>query len=124
MVSVINKSMDVGSIYKEQKSDKMAMSNFEETLQKAFNDQDKERLKEVCQDFESVFMGIIYKEMRATIEKSDLIPESNATNIFESMLDEEIANKASKAGGIGLGDMLYNHLKQDLENQYVMGEKE
>lgn len=124
MVSVINKSMDVGNVYREQKSDKTAMSNFEESLQKAFDDNDKKRLKEVSQDFESVFMGIIYKEMRATIQKSDLFPESNATKIFESMLDDEIAKKASKAGGIGLGDMIYNHMKQSWENQYVIGEKE
>ena len=124
MVSVINKSMDVGNVYREQKADKFDMSNFEESLQKAFDDNDKKRLKEVSQDFESVFMGIIYKEMRATIQKSDLFPESNATQIFESMLDDEIAKKASNAGGIGLGDMIYNHMKQSWENQYVTGEKE
>lgn len=124
MVSVINKNLELGNIQKEQKANKVTMSNFENTLQKAFNDNDKKKLKEVCQDFESVFMGIIYKEMRATIQKSDLIPESNATKIFESMLDDEIVKKASKAGGIGLGDMLYNHMKQSWENQYVIGGKE
>lgn len=92
--------------------------NFESKLKKAFDTKDEKALKSVCKDFEGVFMKIIYKEMKATVIKSDFMPTSNAKDMFDSMLDDKLAEESSKAGGIGLGDMLFKQMKKDMITKY------
>jgi peptidoglycan hydrolase FlgJ len=99
----------------EKQSDK----DFSAHFQKALDHQDKEALKKVCEDFESVFMGIVFKEMKATVMKSDLIKTSHAREIFDSMLDEELSKETAKAGGIGIGAMLYEQFEKSIQNRYI-----
>lgn len=75
------------------------------------------KLRDACQDFEAMFMSIMYKQMRNTVPENDLFGKSNGQKIFESMLDDEVMKNASKAGGIGLGDMLYRQLKLESKGQ-------
>lgn len=75
------------------------------------------KLREACQDFEAMFMSIMYKQMRNTVPENDLFGKSNGQKIFESMLDDEVMKNASKAGGMGLGDMLYRQLKLESKGQ-------
>lgn len=100
--------------------EKIQANGFEEKLKKAMDEKDEESLKKVCDDFESVFLGIVYKEMKATVQKSNFISNSNAMNIYESMLDDEISKETAKAGGIGIGRMLFLQFKKDMENKYII----
>lgn len=70
------------------------------------------QLKQVSQNFESIFIQMMLKEMRNSVEKSNLFGNSQATQFFESMRDEEIAKQLSASGGIGIGAMVYTQLKQ------------
>ncbi len=74
--------------------------------------QDK-KLREACQGFEAMFLNLMYTQMRETVPENTLFGESNGDKIMQSMLDTEMMNQASKAGGMGLGDMLYKQLKLD-----------
>lgn len=93
-------------------------ATFESRLKKALSENDDKELKKVSQEFEGIFTKILYKQMKATVIKSDFMPESNAKEMFQSMLDEKLAEDSTKAGGIGLGDMMYNQLKKQMSNQY------
>lgn len=118
-----NNLMD--SMIHEAKSSKVDESDFEARLQKAMDEGDKKALKQACADFESIFLSMLYKQMKATIPKSDLVPASAGRDIFESMLDEKIVEKAAESGGIGLADSLYKQLSKQAENRYkVAGEDE
>lgn len=75
------------------------------------------KLKKTCQDMESVFLGLMLKNMRNTVMRSSLIPESNGEKIMRSMLDQELATKMSKAGGIGIASMLYKELSNNYSQQ-------
>lgn len=120
-VSSINSTSSVNNIYEANAKLKQAEdSSFEKRLVKAMDEKDKEELKEVCQEFESIMLNMMFKEMRATVMKSDLIPEDAGTEIFQSMLDEQYVEKASESGGIGLGDMLYKQLSKKLESVYKL----
>ncbi len=101
-------------------TEKIESQGFEAKLKKAMDEKDEDALKKVCNDFESIFMGIIYKQMKSTVLKSDLVPQSNAQNIFESMLDDELTKETAKAGGIGLGKLLFDQFKKDLEDKYTI----
>ena len=68
------------------------------------------KLRSACVEFESVFLNMLLTQMRQTIPKGGLLPQSNEQDIMQSMLDSEMAKNMSAAGGIGLSDMLYRQL--------------
>jgi flagellar protein FlgJ len=73
-------------------------------------------LKQVAQNFESIFIQMMLKEMRNSVEKSSLFGNSQATQFFESMKDDEMSKQLSKSGGIGLGNVIYQQLKRATES--------
>ncbi len=75
------------------------------------------QMKKVAQDFEAIFLRMMLKEMRDSVEKSGLMGNSQATDLFQSMQDEQMANKLAGAGGIGLGSMVYQQLQKDYSAQ-------
>ena len=93
---------------------------FAEKLQKEYNkvdaqtlpadDKEQQKLRKTCQDMESVFINLMLSNMRNTVQRSELLPESTGEKIMRSMLDQEMATKMSKAGGIGLAKLLYEQL--------------
>lgn len=72
--------------------------------------QDAKELRKACEGFESMFLQMMYKEMRNTVPENDLMGKSNAEKIWQSMLDTQMMDDAAKAGGVGLADMMYNQL--------------
>ena len=90
---------------------------FADVLQKAYDEGDKKKLKEVCTQFESIMLSMMYKGMKATIPESSLVEKSRAQEIFDDMLDEELMNRAGSRG-VGLADMLYRELSRQMDNTY------
>ena len=72
---------------------------------------DDKELKEVCNEFESIFISMMYKQMKATVPKSDFLNSDSATEMFQSMLDDELCINASQRG-IGIGDVMYKQLSK------------
>jgi Rod binding domain-containing protein len=73
-----------------------------------------EKLKEACRDFEAVFINKLWKQMRASVPKDGYL-HSKEEDMYVSMFDWEMSRKMSSAGGIGLGDMLFEQLSQTLK---------
>ncbi len=69
------------------------------------------QIQKVARDFEAIFLRMLLKEMRSSVQKSGLMGNSRATEFFESMYDEQIADEMSKAGGVGLSQIVYNQLQ-------------
>ena len=69
-------------------------------------------LKEVSKNFESIFMGMVMKEMRNSVQKSDLFGNSQGMEFFQSMYDEQLTRQLASSGGMGIGHMVYERLKQ------------
>ena len=89
---------------------------FEDVLKEAVSNKNEKELKEACQNLEAVFLNMVFKNMRNTIEKSDILGDSFATGIYEDMLYENFADEASKGKGVGIGEMLYKQLSQNLKS--------
>ena len=69
-------------------------------------------LKKACQEIEAIFIQQMLKQMRATVPKSELIPESSASNLYQDMLDSEYSKLMSESSqSFGIADMLYKQLK-------------
>ena len=71
----------------------------------------EEATKGVAQQFESLFLNIMLKEMRKTVGRSGLLG-SDAMETYEQMFDQQIALGMSKAGGIGLAPFIEQQLNK------------
>lgn len=92
-------------------------TEFESVLKKAFDEGDKKKLREACNEFESVMLQILYKQMKATVPDGGFIEKSSARSIFEDMLDEELMQQGSLRG-MGISDMMYKQLSTQMDKSY------
>lgn len=72
---------------------------------------DDKELKQLAQQFESIFMNQLMKSMRETLPKDGLL-SSFSVDMYESMFDQEVAGEMSKGKGMGLADVLYKQLSR------------
>ncbi len=73
-------------------------------------EQDREKIAELSKDFESIFLQIVLKSMRGTVNKSGLMDGGNAEDIYQSMLDSEYSKVMSRTGSTGLSDAIERQL--------------
>jgi peptidoglycan hydrolase FlgJ len=76
---------------------------------------DRNGLKQLCQDFESIFLNSVFHEMRKSIPDEGYLEHDIGMNIFQEMMDMEIASEMSRKGGIGLGRLLYEQLQNNFD---------
>ncbi len=81
-----------------------------QTAELSTEQQETLRLRQTCREFESVFVAYLLKEMRATVDKSGLVDGGQSEQLYQSLMDTEIAREVSNAGGLGLAKMLYEQL--------------
>ncbi len=66
-----------------------------------------QKLKKVCDEFESEILNFYLKE--ALDSKNTLFPKSPGEEIYKSMYQEELSKELS--GNFGYSELLYNYLK-------------
>jgi Rod binding domain-containing protein len=67
-------------------------------------------LRRACKDFESIFVYTLLKTMRQSLPKTAGLNTSR--DIYTSMGDLELARSVAHGRGVGLGDLLFEQLKQ------------
>lgn len=65
-----------------------------------------EAILEAAKAFEAVFLNEIMKSMRKTLPEDGLLNSGFANGVFNSMLDQEYAQIASRSGQVGLSHMI------------------
>jgi Rod binding domain-containing protein len=71
----------------------------------------KSKLFEQCREFESIFVKMMLKEMRNSVDKSDaLLSGGWAEDIYQDMLDDQYSKTMANTAGFGLADQLYRQL--------------
>ena len=66
-----------------------------------------------------LFINKLFETMRKGIPKSGLI-DSHSLDMFQSMMDQEMAKELSMQKGLGMGEMVYNDLSR--MNKILRGE--
>ncbi len=79
----------------------------------------QKEMEKVARDFESVFINKLFESMRKAIPKSDLL-DSSAMDMYQTMMDQEMAKEMSTQKGMGMGEMVYNDLSR--MNKLLRGE--
>lgn len=70
----------------------------------------RDEIRGVAEDFESLFLGIVLKSMRQTVQKSGLLDGGNAEEIYGSMLDDEYAKSMAAQRHTGIADNIEEFL--------------
>lgn len=114
-ISTGNNIIDYSSI--KGKSQEAKQGEFESALEKAIEEKDDKKLKKACSDLEAVFVNMMFKQMRNTVQKSDLFGGGYAEEMYEDMLFDKYSEEASKNNGVGLGDILYRQLSKSMKKE-------
>ena len=85
------------------------------TDQKAFKD--RAALKKACQDFEAIFIQSMFKSMRKTIPEGGLFEKDHATEMYQDMIDQEVATQISRRQSVGLADQMYRQMEKLLTDK-------
>jgi len=82
-----------------------------EKLKSSASRSDAGAVRQVAQQFESLFARMLIKSMRDAIGK-DPIFGSDQSQTYQSMLDDQLSLELTKGKGLGLADMLVRQLQQ------------
>ena len=86
-----------------------------ETKKPETNNKLKE-LKEISNQFESIFINQILKQARQNKIENGLF-DSEAINTFNSMIDEQYSEILSKKTNFGISEALFNQFKSQVVNE-------
>jgi Rod binding domain-containing protein len=79
----------------------------------------KRRLRETCDEFESVMVSYMMKTMRDSTMRAE--EPGNAMGMFEDMLAGQVSKQVSHSSSLGVGDLLYSKLEPLVK---IHGQKE
>jgi flagellar protein FlgJ len=79
-------------------------------------DREQARLQQACADFEALLIQKLFQTMRAAIPKSGLIDSGPAEDIYNSMLDQQVAQDLALQGGLGLSTQIKAQIVRYMQN--------
>ena len=74
----------------------------------------KKRLQEASYDLEAIFVNMLLKEMRKSIEKTEMFHGGYAEDMWDDMLYDEYAKNIAKSNKFGIAGMIYNQMERYL----------
>ena len=74
------------------------------------NVSESDKVKESCRQFEAILLRQILGEARKTVIKSSDENDSNEKDIYNDMVDNQMADSISRSGSFGLAKSLENQL--------------
>lgn len=72
----------------------------------AMSQKQRQQIKKTAQDFEGLFIGMMVKSMRETVQEDELTGGGRGEEIYRSLLDQEYVDQAVKRGGFGLAKQI------------------
>jgi flagellar protein FlgJ len=67
-------------------------------------------LREACQEFEAVFLGLMLRQMWATVPRNGVLTLGTAGEVFESLWMEELARCGARTSPLGLARLVAESL--------------
>ena len=85
-------------------------------LKKGLRKDDPQALKATAQQFEALFLQMMLKSMRSTVQKNDLF-DSDQTRFYQELLDSQLAQVMSAKGGTGLAAVIERQLSRSADTE-------
>ncbi len=76
------------------------------------NNRDSPALNKACQDFEALFLHALFKGMRSTGVEGGLMEKGKEQEIFEDLMDTEVANAAAAQNTLGIAKSLLRQFEE------------
>lgn len=73
----------------------------------------RSELEEVAASFDAILARQLLREMRDSVLKSSLFGDGLASEVYQEMFDDYLAEAIGKAGGLGLGKRVVEQLEPD-----------
>ncbi|HAA89085.1 MAG: Flagellar protein FlgJ [Thermoanaerobacterales bacterium 50_218] len=86
-------------------------SNFDYNLGSIEKEREQE-LKDACQQLEALFLYQLLRAMRKTVPRSGLFGSSSEMAFYEELVDQQYALLLARQGVTGIGEMIYEQLRQ------------
>lgn len=80
-----------------------------------------EGVKQLCQDFEAIFIHSLFKEMRQTIPEDGYLEKGQGEEMFQDIMDMEVARNMARKGGMGLGRLIYENFQNAAHTDEKLG---
>ena len=75
---------------------------------------EREKIGELCRQFEAVLLRQILQDAQKSVIRSDLLRESSTQGIYRDMANSQLAEKLSHGGGLGLAATLEKEMTRQL----------
>lgn len=72
----------------------------------------RQALQEAAEQFEALFLYQLLNEMRRTVPETDLLGNRRAEKMFQSLLDQELADHSVQTQSIGLAKLIYEQMSR------------
>lgn len=95
------KAKQANNQQKQQQAEKMTSAK----------EKTNKQLKELSEEFESIFIGMMFKQMDKAGFKSDLVDSGMGKEVYKDMYYDELAKKAAIKDNIGIAESMYEQLK-------------
>lgn len=73
---------------------------------------ERDRLQRACQEFEGLFLGLLMREMQATVPQSGFLALGTAGETFQSLWGQEVGRAAARSSPLGIADLLMKSLSR------------
>jgi flagellar protein FlgJ len=91
------------------------------SLKRQASSDPQQAAREVAQQFESIFVGMMVKSMRDTLPDDSLFG-SHQMEAYQEMFDKQLAVDLSRKGGLGLADIIERQITASSMYQANAGE--
>ena len=79
------------------------------------SDESNQQARQACAEFEALFINMMLKELRATVNKSGFMDGGKAEELYTGLMDTQISRDLADQGGIGLAEMLSRQMAEKNE---------
>jgi len=72
--------------------------------------EDRERLRSACQEFEALFLAMLFREMQSTAPGGGALPLGTGGQIYQSLWAQEVSRAAARSSPLGIATTLLDAL--------------
>lgn len=82
-----------------------------------------DEMREAADGIEAMFTGEMLKAMRKTVETSEYSLQNSASEIYQSLLDQEYAQIAANKNALGLSEQIIEYWLRSMPEPQYNGER-
>ncbi|MGM0370024.1 MAG: rod-binding protein [Bacillota bacterium] len=108
----ISTAANIQQFKTSQASEKQKEDQVSQLAKKADTADTNEKIKKLAQEYESIFVSMMFKKMDKAGVKSDLIDTGMSEDVYKDMYYDELAKKAAFKNNLGIAEAMYQQLKK------------